>query len=231
MPSRGVGAVGPRSKSAAGASTRILGRLDQSEPLASDGRNGGVRESMTEQTDLALRTLESTPGPGSEANRRLQELWIRLAKQEWTSIAVIPAHPGGAADGFARSLAAIGSRLSFEPVSAVTVKVLGPSSAMALSTLANHVRNRATRLWQGSGIIEVLNEPSTSETKDGGYTTTSGQLVLGIPSVLSEPVSLTVAHAADIVLLVAEKDRTRTKDVKRSIELIGRARIVGCCLV
>jgi len=187
---------------------------------------------MIPRTDLTLRSLESTPGPGSEEVRRLQELWIGLAKQEWTSLVVLSAHAGGSSEGFARSLAAVGNRLSADAVSAVTVKVIGPSSALALSTLANHVRNRAARLWQGNGIIEVFNEQAASaERNDRGYAATSGQLVLGVPSVISEPLSLAVAHAADAVILTAELNRTQVKDVKRSIEMIGRERIIGCCLV
>ncbi len=194
---------------------------------------------MSTKTDLALSQEEKSTGSepdaaGALSSREMQELWFTLAKREWGSLAIIPADPEASTEELARSLATVGKNLSYLPVSAVTVKVIGPSSALALAALAHHVRNRQERLWHGNGVIEVVADPAPEEPEsdDDGYMMTPvGQLILGVPSVIAEPVALAVAQAVDFVVLGVELGRTNMKDLQRSIDLIGRDRIAGCCLL
>jgi hypothetical protein len=57
------------------------------------------------------------------------------------------------------------------------------------------------------------------------------RLIIAIPSVLTDPLGIAVARAADGVLLTIEMNRTRLADAARSAEAIGRERLVGACLV
>ena len=165
--------------------------------------------------------------------RAMQELWLLLAKREWSSLAIIPAHAGGSTEEVARSLAVVGKNLSTIPVSSIGVKLLGPRSALALAAMANHIRNRQERLWHGNGMIDVSEgESSQGPEEDSGYLVSpSGRLVLGIPAVVEEPVALAVAQAVDTVVLGVELGKTSLSEVRRSIEMIGRERIAGCCLI
>jgi len=193
----------------------------------------GSGSPMSLKSDLALRQDDHIPGPDLESERDLQEFWLLLAKKNWRSLAILPAHPEGSTEVLARSLARVGKNLSFLPVSSVTVKVLGSSSALALAALAHHVRNRQERLWHGDGVIEAEEEASEApKTDDGGYLLTpAGQLVIGVPSVVTEPVGMAVLQAVDTVVLAVEVGRTTMADVRRSIRLIGRERIAGCYLM
>ena len=59
----------------------------------------------------------------------------------------------------------------------------------------------------------------------------AARLVIAIPAVITEPLGLAAAHQADAVLVAIELGHTRIADVRRTIELIGRERIVGAFLV
>lgn len=170
-------------------------------------------------------SLEARP-----TDQKLQELWLVLAQREWTSLAIVPAHGGGSAIEIACSLADTGSNLTDYPVSAVTVKELGPGSARALAALANDARGRNGR-WPVEPFIDVT-PGQTFPPGDVGapIAVPPGQIVIGVPSVVTEPVSLTVVHAVDLVVLAVEVGVTRVREIKRSIELIGRERLVGCIL-
>ena len=133
------------------------------------------------------------------SERRFQELWPRLADGGWSSLAVVPADPGGNAVAIARALAEVGTRLGEAPVVAVAAEALDYASARDLLEL----QRRAG----------------------------SAQLVLALPPVLVEPLGLAVAREADAVLLTVVRGRTRLADVRRTVELLGRERLVGCVLV
>lgn len=175
---------------------------------------------------------DETPDLAPGAIRQMQEIWLLLAKREWTSLVVLPAHASGSTKALACSLADIGTSLSDLPVSAVTVDALETGSARALASLAQDVRGRQKLLWPGEEVIEVAATPSTSPTRvEGDLLPSFGQLIIGVPSVVAEPVALAVAQAADAVVLGVELGTTKMRDLRRSIELIGRDRIAGCVLL
>lgn len=187
---------------------------------------------MSRKSELAI---ERTSGPPTRAEvREIQELWFVLARKEWTSIVLAPAHPEGSAEEIARSLADVGKHLSDYPVTAITVKLLGPGSARALAALAQHVQRDRERRGFGPRVVDVEEtpaEPDGSDTVDGNLVAPAGQLIVAIPPVVVEPLGLAVAQAADKVVLTVDVGKTRMADAKRSIDLIGRERIAGCFLV
>jgi hypothetical protein len=188
---------------------------------------------MSTKRELAI---EKSPGPyAARAEiREMQELWFVLARSDWTSIVLAPAHPDGSAEDIARSLADVGKHLSDYPVTAITVKLLGPGSARALAALAQHVQRDRERRTFRPRVVDV-NESAAdidgSMNEDGNVIAPAGQLIVAIPPVVVEPLGLAVAQAADKVVLTIDAGRTRMADARRSVELIGRERIAGCFLV
>lgn len=192
---------------------------------------------------MSRRSLPDTEVPNTPARPSqivapddLLELWFALARREWASLAIVPAHPDGSTDELAKALAEVGKHLSEFPISALTFRMFGPRSVRAVSSLTKYMRGEEVTFDD-----RALVEPSERDgaTALGGAAVVrsprgeapSGKMIIATPSVIAEPLGIGVARAADGVVLVVERDRTRIADVKRSIEVIGRERILGSCFV
>lgn len=163
---------------------------------------------------------------------RLQHLWLALAQHPWDSLAIVPARAGGSTSEVARALADVGQILARSPVSAITVDVMGPRSALALSTLAHSIRDRRERVWTGNGIVRVGQTLRRElDRQPNSLVPPMGRLIVGVPSLVSEPLGMAVAHAVDGVLLGVELGATSMAEIERSSDLVGRDRIVGVCLL
>lgn len=57
------------------------------------------------------------------------------------------------------------------------------------------------------------------------------RLIISVPPVVTEPLSLTATQNADAVVLAVRLNHSRVSDVRRTVELVGRERIRGCLLV
>ena len=146
------------------------------------------------------------------ATRDIQELWLQLAPRNWKSMVVVPVEPDLSAAGYARSVAEVGASLGDGPVTFVNLEDLerAPNGADADRGRARTVVNRLKSIRQGA-------DP--------------GQLVLVIQSVMTSPMGVLIARAADVVVLCVQMERTQLKDVRRTVELIGQDRIVGCLAI
>jgi hypothetical protein len=182
-------------------------------------------------------------GPAPQAAERshapeYQELWLALAKRKWTSVVVVPADSEGSSADVAKQLAEVGKELIEQPVTAIAVSRLGYDSARALSDLQQYVE-RASQGAEGARADADANIVDVSaRTTDGGSSGTqalalapSARLVISIPPVVNEPLGLAVAQFADAVVLTIHLGKTRLSEARRTIELIGRDRIVGCFIV
>jgi hypothetical protein len=97
------------------------------------------------------------PRPRS-AGRDVLELWINLARRDWGSLVIIPADRDGSTAEIANTLADIGQRLSYGPVTAITVTSLEYGSALALADLQQHI-DRERRNWdRGAQTVTVTPE-------------------------------------------------------------------------
>ncbi len=86
------------------------------------------------------------PRAPRNTGRDYLELWINLARRDWGSLVIIPADRDGSTAEIANALADIGQRLSYGPVTAITVSSLEYGSALALADLQQHVE-RERRNW------------------------------------------------------------------------------------
>lgn len=106
--------------------------------------------------------LRSARNPG----RDYLELWINLARREWGSLVVIPADRDGSTAEIANALAEVGQRLSYGPVTAITVSSLEYGSALALADLQQHVE-RERRNWGHGAPTVTVAPPATPATASG----------------------------------------------------------------
>ena len=127
----------------------------------------------------------------------VQRLWFATLKKEWSSLAVLPSHPGGSAEPIAKALARVAS--------------LQKDSSIKLINAAGTDLAGASRL-----IIEM-----TSHVAQGGLA------IVVLDSVISNPAGIPVALAADSALLCVELKQADIDTGRRTLELLGEAKFVG----
>lgn len=188
------------------------------------------------------------------------ELWINLARREWHSLVVIPADGSGSTAEVARALAEVGQRLSFGPVTALTLSSLEYGSALALADLQQHIqRERNGSAKPVAPIDPDVGEPAPAprarpagpppspppgaangdpaadangaRKPDALMLVPPARLIISVPPVISEPLGLTASAEADAVLLAVRMNHSRMAEVRRTIQMVGRERIAGCFLV
>jgi len=155
------------------------------------------------------RSLESGREPAlgdADPRPEFQELWFALQRWHWASLVVVPADEGGSAVGIAQSLAAVGARLHGAAVTALVAEALDFSSA-----------------------AQVAASMASGSSPRGASRT--GQVIVAIEPVVAQPLAIAVARAADSALLCIEMGRTRIASARRTIELVGRDRFVGCVML
>jgi hypothetical protein len=192
------------------------------------------------------------PGGGA---RNLVELWLALAPRAWGSLVLVPADRLGSTVELAAALADVGRRISNAPVTAITARALEFDSAQALADLEEHLdreRQLARCAEIAAQLPELGAEPgSVSGTgADGDVDAAPAaasppeekrpaeappspppRLILAVPPVVVEPLGLKAVKGADAIVLAVQLGRSRVPDVRRTIELVGRERLVGCLLV
>jgi hypothetical protein len=139
----------------------------------------------------------------------VQGLWFTLGRIPWRSLVVVPGGEGGSAAAVATALADVGRRLRVSPVTFLVMA--GPID------------------YASAGRIVASVAAPTGETDEPGAK--QGRVIVAIPPVVSEPLGIAITDAADAVVVCVEKGKTRMPSVRRTIELIGRERIVGCVLI
>lgn len=151
----------------------------------------------------------------------LERLWLVLARTEWSSLVIVPADPDGSSAALAAALAEAGTRLSGEPVSALALE--GEQDARVLADVQRSLRAGRERARQRARAAADPHAPR----RDGG----GGRTILSIAAVARAPLGAVVAQAADAVLVTVALKRTRLDEVRRTVEMVGSDRVLGCCLV
>lgn len=173
-----------------------------------------------------------------------QELWLSLARRRWNSIVVVPADRSSSSEVVAKALAEVGKELAEDPVTAITVSRLEYDQARTLTDLQLLVGKERERLAaegpdpvvdvgrRRSEPITVAPPPVDGEEPGRAIALMPRtRLVISIPAVVSEPLGVAVAQYADGVVLTVQMGSTRLEEARRTIELIGRERILGCFLL
>ena len=131
--------------------------------------------------------------PSSE----IQRLWFATLKKDWSSLVVLPAHPGGAATSVARALAQVASLHKDNPIKLIS------GEGADLQNASRLIIDMTTHVAAGGLVIVVLE------------------------SVVSNPAGIPVALAADAALLCIQLGETDFESAERTVELIGDSRFVG----
>ena len=167
------------------------------------------RDRSPEGTDAANALEPVDADDRGVSSRQYQELWFRLARTHWRTLVLVPADDGGSATEIATSLAQVG-RILHESVSVVDFKDVLDSGMFDART------NDSTSPF-ARPVLRAADRP--------------GKLIAALLPVVSEPLGLTMATAADVVVLCVELGHARRRAVQRTIELVGRERIAGCILI
>lgn len=146
--------------------------------------------------------LRAVEPPSPEA----QQLWFMLAKRRWTSLALVPADEGVSTAALAASLAEVGRQLNEGAVTALQLPRLDYITASGIA-------NAISAAGRGEGVPEDL------------------QVIIAIPPVISQPLAVAVAQAADAAVLCVQLGRTRLSAARRTMELVGRELWVGSILL
>lgn len=174
---------------------------------------------------------------GEPPGREFQELWFSLARLHWASLVVVPVDHEGSAAELAQSLAQVGTRLRDTPVTAIVANRIDYASARALADLQPRLRD--DRRWPAPVEVEArpvavaaAGTPTPMRpVRDAALMPPLGRAIIAIQSVLDEPLGVAVAQAADAVVLSIEPGKSRQRAVRRTVDLIGAERVVGCVLV
>ena len=139
---------------------------------------------------------------------QFQELWFVLQRNAWASLVVVPADEGSSAAWVAHWVAAVGAGLHDPPVRAVVAEDLDFNAAARLAASLTSAGGGGPR-----GPV------------------CTGQVIVAIGPVVAQPLAIAVARAADAVILCVEVGKTRIASARRTIDLIGADRFVGCLML
>ena len=166
---------------------------------------------------IAAKPEQTLVPDAGEANRTTGSrdhdmLWFALARRRLTSVALVPADSSvslARVGEVAQALADVGQRLVELPVTAIVLDAMDRSLIARVGAVLGTARE-GTTAWSSSSPLAVI---------------------VAVPSVLTEPVGLALAQAADGVVLCASMGETRLDEARRTKELIGADRVVGCIMV
>jgi hypothetical protein len=189
--------------------------LVRSSPPTGENKVVSLQKTSLVPRTTGRRMRRRTPATSREIEA--QELWLTVTRREWQTLAVIPAHPDGSALSIASALAEAGSLLRGKPVELFS------------ADRADH---------SPSGPMPVMNGRATSNiplhaVPPGGLPPASERFerVVALEPLTLNPMGATIAHAAEAVLMIAERGITELRTAKRTVEMIGRERFIGCVLV
>jgi hypothetical protein len=160
----------------------------------------------------------------------LQQLWYAvLRRRAWSTLAVIPAHAGASAVPLAHALARVAELHLGQRVSVVV-----PGERCSLDELPALVpalaeREPAERRESGNWDVGVRDAMGM----DGRHAALreldrAPAVIVALESVMVHPLGVAVASAADAALLCITLGETPVASARRTIELVGRDRFIGC---
>jgi hypothetical protein len=139
---------------------------------------------------------DTAPGPALP-EPRWQQAWFAARRHPWSSLVVVPAHPGVSARFIAQALVGVGSLHGDRPVKLVDAEGTRlPAAASVLDSLSAVV---------GRGELAVV----------------------AVDDPVREAASIPIARAAEAALLVVPLGEGRFADARRAMDLVGRDRFIG----
>lgn len=140
----------------------------------------------------------------------LQELWFSALRYRWSSLAVVPADRGISSVHIAQALGEMARAQTGGQLVHVVAEGLDMQSSSALVNTMAARRDRASNGAQGPWH--------------------GREIIVAVDPVVVNPAGVAVALAADAVLLHVVLGRTNLSSARRTIDLIGWDRFLGCVL-
>jgi hypothetical protein len=128
-------------------------------------------------------------------------IWFALARMEWQTLAIVPAHADTSTDAVAQTLTEVGRRFGETAVRAIDAQRIADSGVRDLLVLL------AQRRAAGERTIVALSSP------------------------LEYHAAIPLARAADGAILVVTLGETRMRDARKLIDGIGRDAFIGSITV
>jgi len=172
----------------------------------------------------------------------LQHVWFDLnRKDDWHSIAVVPVGRAASALAVAHAFARMASLSPHARVLVVDASpgAARPSNDPLIDDMANAVKRfpgaafdflDATALGLNEGELSHIYVPqllSYIASDDGRH----NKVIIALGDLVKNAQSIPIARNVDAALLVVEVGVAHTYDVKRVVEMIGRARVRGAVAV
>jgi hypothetical protein len=162
-----------------------------------DGTSELVEQQPQQQQQAPQQQAPQQP-VSTAPSSTLLHLWAMLnQRHRWSSLVVVPSHGGGSGLQTAQAILEVGSKQGTTPIHFLDAEGLELGSAQ-------HVVN------------EML-----------AYVEQGDRVVVLIDSVVSNPVGLEVALAADRALLCVTLGDSDYSSARRTLDLIGKERFVG----
>jgi hypothetical protein len=128
---------------------------------------------------------------------RWQQIWFAALRRPWSSLVLVPAHPGATALFIADALVAVGRLHGERPVRLVNAE------GAELPDVAN--------ILKSLGAIVERQELA----------------VVAVDCPLSEAAAIPIARTAEAAILVLPLGESGFLDARRAIDLVGRDRFIG----
>jgi hypothetical protein len=152
--------------------------------------------------------IESAESPSSRLIARappphdVSALWYVLVSRPWTSLAVVSPDDGSKAWRLAERFLEVARQ--------------NQSSVFTAVNILNLNVERAASIAHAVSVVTAVGQRK--------------RFVMAIDSPLENPIAIRVLSACDAVLLLLEKGRSRIPDAQRTVELVGRERLIGAVL-
>lgn len=180
------------------------------------------------------RRLKPEQRRRTDVDREMQELWFRLSRHDWRSVVLVPAGRGSSTAVLASLLGDVAQAIRSGPVTVFTMADptdYEPAVTIVVSARASTAIQRQAAPVDYVGATQIVASAAASASADRDGANHVGKVIVSVQPVVTEPLGLAVAQAADAVVLCIEEGRTRISDALKTIDLIGRDRILGSLLI
>lgn len=154
---------------------------------------------------LAEKAPDELPSAASGPPVTVQQLWLSIQRQDWSSLVLIPTGPASSAFQVAQTLHAVGKLTMGERLRLLDARGIELTATAPL-------------------ILEMTGHSPVRPAADPR----SERTLVVIDSVLSRPAGIPVALAADMAVLCIELGRAVVTEARETLQLVGLQRFAGC---
>ena len=137
------------------------------------------------------------PAQAPLPDRRWQQIWFAAMQRPWSSMALVPSHPGTSALFVAEALAGVGRLHGNRPVKLIDAEKTELPEVTDL----------------GQSLAAIVDRLELA--------------VVATDCPLSRPASIAIARMADAAVLVIPLGEARFSEARRAMDLVGRDRFIG----